>query len=465
MSQIAIDKKKRNLLINSVVTQEFPWLLNLLKENEKLDYVDVPEEFKNEFANVVPFVIKNAGEEWKGNEDLLNHVEDLGDDRIRCSLCNTANKLVHYIKNKINGITLNVGSDCINDFVDFEMNQYGKTRKQLIAQAKKTRRMADINKHFNDIDKILDTWERKIEYYDVLIPNAIRQPYLQLGRELSDKYKAYLDLKSSESTFHEIGLMFKEYHIFIESMERYQSEKIDDKFVATKSVVRWLERKGNSAIIDSLKDTGYVDSKTIHTIYEKGFINKIEKDITSLLETLELSVEKVDYEEQEIIMNLNAYSGAVSISCKFHKFMEYFGLMLLDDKSEAVLNIKNLVKISEIFNEKSKYFVVELIDFQFRAIDSRLEFKLNEASSEEIDIIDKTKNQVLILKLNMFLNLVKGYIVEEVTEYKVSKDIYYFLSLQGKRYSIEELEDIRDTSRTMSNRFYSTDQGEWKYQV
>ncbi|QWU14345.1 hypothetical protein SAMN04487895_101648 [Paenibacillus sophorae] len=445
MSELKISKKQRNLLLNSAVTQEFPWLFQLLKKNTKLIASDVGDEYHSDFINVAPFIIKQAGEEWKGNEDLLYPVEDLGDKRIRCALCGTPNRLIHYIKNKVNGITLNVGSDCINEFVDFEGLQYGKTRSQLVSEARKVKRMGDVNKHFNGIDNIIETWERKLDSYDILIPNSIRIPYLQLRDQIKEKYEGFLNLKYNDSTFEVIGKMFKRYHGFVEEMNQFETTHKNSKFVATKNIIRWLDRNKKDTVIKQLKETGYIDFSTIEFIHEKSFIKRIEPEIVSMLQTLELDVEDINYDAEEFIMSLNVYAGGIWISCPFKKIVDYFGHLLLDSKPKAVLNMKNLLKISNIYSNNSKEIVLELVNDRFQYFERKLSFRIHDESHirDEVDIVDIEKNRVLVYKLSIFIDEVKKYAIEDYEEAKVIKDEEYYLGIEGKRYTIQELNEIR----------------------
>ncbi|AWV34933.1 hypothetical protein [Paenibacillus odorifer] len=441
-----INKKQRNLLINSSVTGQFPWLINLLKAHEKIELEDVEEAFKSDFINVVPFVLKHASEEWKGNEELLHPVEDLGSRRIQCALCGTKNKVIFYIKNKVNGIKLNVGSDCINDFVDFEKEQYGKTRSQLIAGARKVRRMADANKHFEGIDQIIETWESRPDTYEVLIPNSIRRPYLLLLEQIKEKYEGYLNLKYNESTFDEIRFMFAEYFNLRTQMSEYESTWKEDKFVVTKSIVSWLKRNSANTLVELLRETGMVTKHSIEHLYEKGFIKRIEKEIINLLQTLELDIEGVDYENEQFVMSLNVYAGGIWISCPFKKVVEYFGAALFNEKPKAALTLKNLLKISDIYKNTSKEIVVQIIDDRFNQLERSLRFRMDDRSLNlnELDIVDITKNRVLVYNLNSFLNIAKTYVVEEIHEEKTIEDEKYFMNLEGRRFTAQELHDIRN---------------------
>lgn len=458
MITIKLKLKERNLLLYSESTKEFPWLYELLSKNKKLTSQDIPITHQNEYRNIIKPLLKQAGEEWKGDDELLNPVEDLGDQRIRCSLCNTPNRMIHYIKNKINGTKLNVGGDCIKQFVEFEGLQFGKTRSQLIFEAQKIRRIAEINDKCNDIGNILEAWDRKIDNYEVMIPNFIREPYLALGEKIKEKYNGYLDLKYKENVIDEIVQLFYQYNDhFIKMIETYENTHKENKYVVTKNIVRWLERENEYQLIDELRNTGYLDKNTIGKIHETKFISSIQEDITSLLESLHLSVEKFDYEDSKIIINLDLYNGSIRLACSFSKFMRIFGHLLVSSKTNVKLSISNLTKISSVYDDSTVEFIVNFIANEFRGLGSKIYFSLHEESftRNEVDVINVEKNEVLTYPLNKFIDMYKGFTIERMTSVEVAREESYWLKQEGKRYTIQELSEIRGIGSNIADRYYN----------
>jgi len=458
LTGIKLKLKERNLLLYSESTKEFPWLHELLQKNKKLAPQNIPIKYQNEYKNIIRPLLKQAGEEWKGNDELLNPVEDLGDKRIKCSLCNTPNRMIHYIKNKINGTKLNVGGDCIKQFVEFEGLQFGKSRSQLISEAKKIRRIAEINDKCNDIGNILEAWDRKIDNYEVMIPNFIREPYLALGEKIKEKYNGYLDLKYKENVIDEIVQLFNQYsRHYIKMIENYENEHKSKTFVVTRAIVRWLERENEYQLISELRKTGYLDENTIGKIYETNFIRSMQANIVDLLESLPLLVERFDYEDSQIIINLDMYNGSIWLACPFSKFMRVFGCLLISNGSLVKLTLSNLVKVSTFFGNSSVEFLVDFIASEFRKNNSEIYFSLHEESfsRNEVDIINIKKNEVLTYSLSKFVEMYKVCVIERMNPDEISRDEIHWIKEEGKRYTIQELSEIRGIGSNISDKYYN----------
>jgi hypothetical protein len=113
-----LQMRDRTLLLHSEVIKQFPEILKIIGENVKITdelISSLSHDNKNFFDNVLNQVLKQAISEWKGDPEKI---EDTGPDpskRKRCSLENNPNRYIFYIVNKLNGTSLNVGSECIND--------------------------------------------------------------------------------------------------------------------------------------------------------------------------------------------------------------------------------------------------------------------------------------------------------------------------------------------------------------
>lgn len=456
MKKIVVTRKQRNLLVNSEVTEKYPWFLEILKNQNKITSNEIPDERKSDFQNVVPFIIKHSGDEWKYNEDVKVPYEDMGVDERnhkRCSLCNTRNRHIFYIKNKLNGISLNVGSECIKGFADFDKLGFGMTPVQMRKKASRIYRMSVANSHITGIDTIIENWEYKVDTYSPIIPNGIRDTYLKLGKEARREYDSFLN--SDTRPIDRLESIYKNYLELEETMSIYQETNKDNPFAVSKSILSWLESSQKHSTIDSLRETGFISQATICDIHEKGFIKKIEHKIIVKLEELELEVDKFDYEENEIKMTLNMYNGSVKIACSFKRFMEFFGALIANGKPKIAFAMSNLLRISEVKDKSTKEFVVAFIDDRFSYFEKNIRFRLPEDFNEEneVDIINKLTGEVFVYKLSSFLKEMIQYVIYH-DEDMLTIEEDRLINLKGKWYALEELTDLRDVSAEMSNKFY-----------
>jgi hypothetical protein len=450
---VKIKKKQRNLLLKSEVINDYPWLHSLLARHEKVDVEQVPDNLKEEFVNITPFILKQGGEEWKGNEDVLSPVDDLGSDRKRCALCGTKNRYIFYIKNRLNGNTLNVGRDCVEEFADFDFLQNGKSISELMKNARKVKRMSEVNKRFNGIDQIVESWFRMSDKYQVIIPNYIEKPYFDCGNLIKQYYEGYLEEKHSESIFNKIGQLLKSYSMFIEQMDDYQIENINDKYVVTKPMLSWMKSKKLNDIIEMVKEDGKISPSTIQKVYETSFMKKINNDVVKILEKLKLEVLKTDYENQVYIIQPDMHNGQVLLSLRFDKLVYFFGGLLFQEKSYASLDMKNLIRISEINDEGSIDSLVEVLSYKpFKRIRMKLHYESFQLN--EIDITNIANGEVSIINLKSFVEESKRFLLY-ATETELDKFEEYILSIETKKYTRQELDELREQVGSISNRFSS----------
>ncbi|MEK4006074.1 hypothetical protein [Paenibacillus sp. FSL H3-0333] len=454
MLEVKVKKKQRNLLLKSEVTKDYPWLSELLVANESFGVERVPQELKDEFASIVPFIIKQGSEEWKGNEDVLFPVEDMGEvARKRCGLCGTKNRYIHYIKNRLNGNTLNVGKDCVEEFADIDFLQHGKSKAELYKNARKIRRMAEINKKINGIDLIIESWNRIPNRYDIIIPNSIEKPFIECGVLAKKYYEGYLDEKYSESIFKKVEDQVKLYYSFIQQMDDYQINNIKDKFVVTRAMMRWLADKGFNEAIAKVKDEGKISPSTIQQMYEPTFIKGINKNIVKVLEKLEIEVTRTDYENGYYVIKPDIYNGQIILHCKFDKVVFFFGGLLFNEKPYANLDMKNLIRVSTIADDKS---IENLIDVLSHNKFSRMQVSLHYDSFElnEVDITNIVTGEVMVTKLNDFVNQSKRFMLH-APESELQKFEEHLLSMDLKKYTKEELRQAREEIGSISSRFGS----------
>jgi hypothetical protein len=446
LERVKITKKQRNLMLYSQIIHEYPWLYQLLINHEKIDLEVVPVEFHNEFQFVVPYILKQCAEEWKGSEQVLHPIEDLGDDRKPCSLCGTPNRYIYYIQNRLNGNTLNVGSDCVEEFVDIDFLKDGKSKGQLLREAKKIRRRTIINKHIPGIEKTINTWESQLTQYHVLIPLSIEQPYMKAGNTLRDLYEGYLEEKYDETIFTEISQLISKKQTFVSEMEAYQQMYIGDKLIATPKMASWLERFGDLQTLSWLKEDGRVTSRSISRILEPSFIETILPDVSDLFDQIQIELADLDLENMAYILIPRMFQDGripIKLFCKVQKILDYYGVTLFGGKSRFAFDLNNIVKISDIYDEKSHDRLIEELKEVTKQSSVGISIHQDYYSMQEIDLIDKHTNLILPFDLKTFIQEFKGlaFRLPKPTLYDLEQ---YVKQLPGRRYTRKELNDIRN---------------------
>lgn len=119
------------LLSSSVFqTEQNKWLNDLLSNKKepilKYDEIAKLEKDKSSFLQSSLFtnLYNEATNEWE-----IDHIQE-DEEKMDCTLCGKKDtKKKYFIKNKINGIMFNVGSDCVHNFGEIR----GANGKTLVA--------------------------------------------------------------------------------------------------------------------------------------------------------------------------------------------------------------------------------------------------------------------------------------------------------------------------------------------
>jgi hypothetical protein len=452
MAEFKISKKERNLMINSESPKVFPWFYELLMQKEKLNIKDIPEKYHSDFKHVIPHLLKQCGEEWKNDESILHPVEDLGGKRKKCSLCGTPNRFIFYITNRLNGKKLNVGKDCVEEFADIDLLKNGKSKNQLIKEAIRIKRRSIINKRFPNLDNELDRWGNLLDNYNVLIPNQLAKPYERLGQDIRKLFNDFLDGKGDESTIRKIRRMLKQRDKFINEMNVYNENHKDDKFIATVQMKKKLLKDEDLATLERLQETGRVDETSISKVIEPFFLERIFEDVKSLFAQIEVDIKQFPPEPDYFLLTPKMHNGSIKFLCKQEKIFVNFGSLFFGKSSKAAFTVKNLVKISDFFDSASVANFISELNYLSR----RTGIKLNQTFEDEIDI--EYENKILPYSLKDFLRDFKAEIFD--TNFNVEAYVKLIKTLDGKRYTRDELNDIRGVKSSMSSRYRSLEEEE-----
>lgn len=440
MSQLCLTKKEHNLLLNSKVTEDYPWLLQLLNDVDRItcDVVGtLPEEQQNFFKTLKDLVVKQAVSEWMCVESRYP-VEDMGENRRdwkTCSLCGQPNRWIFYIHNTLNGNSQNVGSDCVKQF-GINIDKTGMSMNQLIKNASHLYRLNMLNNKFLGISRILDGWDHFVSGLPIMIPLDIENKYLKLGERIRKIYKEYLDQKQDDSVFNELDSLFKERKSLLNEINHYVEEKKSVKFIPTRSIVRWLENRKNKVALKMLKEDGIITWRTIHRIEEPDFMVFLQPDLNRILAKVGATVHNTDTQQKGYVIEFSLVNG-LKLFIKHKEFMLMYGGLLFGEDLDDVFKIENIVKMSQVYDEYSMDVLILNIGKQVHG--SGILLKDFNYEFNEIIIFEEENNKYFIAELKTFAEKFKG-LVFGFNEDTVDNLARYVHKLPNKRYSKEELD-------------------------
>lgn len=217
---------------------------------------------------------------------MLNHVKEewyakssfeVTDKEMHCQLCGRKNVYICYIKNRINGEELHVGSECVKKYKDIndagvvisKVNLYQRDKK------KESRRIEfDVALgEYIDFTKISDN---KIEHFPMLLPyklyddlkkiiitcNRIRTSYISAGGNLNECIDKF-------------NLKREEFNKIYEKAKSYYEKNKNNSLLCTREIADWLLKNDYKTVIMNIqKANGILNEDTLKFVYEPNFIRK-----------------------------------------------------------------------------------------------------------------------------------------------------------------------------------------------
>jgi hypothetical protein len=447
MGKLLVKFRERSLLINSKVIEDYPHLKELINNtpNMKKSQLDtLQHEMQVFFDNMFPKILKQAAEEWSG--DSHHPIDILDDDNIiRCQLCNHKIKYVCYIVNKLNGNRLEVGRECVKHFGLFSDIPI----EELFKEMARIKKIEEFNLLIPGIEKVISTWDGKLDSYPILIPKRMKSPYLALGRRANELFQEFVGKHeitedSKKEIICQIDEILKKREALLSNIEKYVAEEKYQKYVPTREIVNWLKRKGSNdanTALDWLEEDGMVTWRTIFRIEEPSFMKSVIKDLNEHLTKIGLRVEKVD-------INVNAYTlvsskrPKIKLFCKHRKLMLDYGGLLFGKDIDKKLTLGNVVQMSTIYREEST--IDAFIDTISALINkSDIEFKENFYDFGEVIVYEKKANKYIFVKhLFSFIDKFKG-LPFEVGNETVEDLVKYVTMPHNTRYNSTDIKEIR----------------------
>lgn len=242
----SLTKKESNKLFYSehLKKSDAMWLYNLLKVDTPLAFEKVPIEKEKLFLNIIDDLLLRSADEWvqttgpKGQQ-----IEDRGEDRSKwkqCSLCNTPNRYIHYIKNTLNKQKLNVGSDCISEFGSIASNAK-KSRKILEKNALRQKRMQEIIGIIPGIRTSVEKWDLFIKELPIFLSDKEIMYYNEIGAQVQEIFEKILNQGIKEKLVYKLREKIEEGQKEKENIlvKLKSIKKLD--FVLTSNQINWIK--------------------------------------------------------------------------------------------------------------------------------------------------------------------------------------------------------------------------------
>lgn len=375
-----ISLEERQLVLNSNVVKSYPELEKLLLKYDRIyksDFEDTPD-FCGEMQTFILYsfkdVVKEASKEWVAifNDDEIPSK----DKRLwkRCSLCNTRNKLIFYIRNRISSVELNVGSECIKKFPHLYDAQ-GLSIDKIIRNRNKELDKIERNNRFNaaypGTEDLIKSWRTEYDSTPVVVPFELHNRVEELIKNANTVYTEYISGKTNESSIPLFGTLIDNYKELSKDIQLHVRRNIDKKYICTLAIKQWLiDNKLKEVLTSIMKDSGFLTRETIRFIYYPPFVNDYLEAFQGKLAKTRFTLER--FRDNSLTLKYNGGHGEnFFFECTAKAFMYAFGSCIMDDEAyiseDELLSVlaltwseQNISKMIEKFNtalKRTPYFL------------------------------------------------------------------------------------------------------------
>lgn len=432
MGKLLMTLRERTLLMNSETIKDYEKLKKLIEERPTIkgaELKNLDSKMQTFFRNMYSKVLKQSASEWSSNS--AHPVDVIIDEEktIQCQLCHQPIKNICYIVNKINENELIVGSDCVKNF---EMN-LGKPIEKLLEDMLKTKRLTILNESCNNIEDIINTWEYTLENFDVLIPGYLEKEYLELGTQIKKNYNNFIEKKNkkkNEDIIKTIEDLLEKREILIKKLENYVKDHKNDKYVVTRSMVKWLKQKNKHKVIKWLKSTGKVGMKTAHRIGEDNYLQSLVDDLNLKLKNTNIKIINFTPNYKGRKGYIYQYQNNLKLFCSYSNFLLESSWMIFNGSlNEDYDEMKNNLLSHSIPHQDSYQMVTNMLFNIIKKL--KLSIHLFDKDFDQLFIYNNETDKYFIMdNFSSFINKNLNYIVKEENN---NKNILSIIKLKNKK--------------------------------
>lgn len=447
---IKIDRKMGKILLESNVIEqeEYQWIKQLLQKQEepivKKSDIEELDSNKQSFLESTLFkkLYKTASSEWY----IVGCVEDK--EKKECSLCGERDTIKKfYIKNKINGKEMNVGSTCVNKIDDIR-GMDGKSKEEIEKEYILRQRDQIMNNLHNGIIEKIENWNKRFDEIPTVVPEIEEKKYFDLARNIQNVYSKYkkkskVDYKLIEEIYQ---FVLKGDEVILEIYGDIEKKK-DNEWYINENITKWHDLENtDSNLTKFLKDDGFITPKSACRIYEINFVHKMIEKLKELF--ADSSVDILDYDEKDktIIYTIdkrNIYNNRIELKCPYTTFMREYVDKVFED-----------TKVNKITEEERKFLIVNGIinDNSISAAIRNLRYILDknnisiiswDTNYDEVVIKRELNSKIVqIMSLKKFVQQYKNEVFAKEIETVKIKEIKKYIQTNAKEMEEKEYKSI-----------------------
>lgn len=453
LSKYKIKRKEATLYVKSKISEDFPWLRELLIKNK--DYPYLTEDEYNLMENSQKRFIDNRFRELLDHsisEWIIEYDNREKNDKkiINCELCGQKNiQLLSKINNPKNNNSMIVGSSCIKNYTQMK-DAYGKTLGQIREESNSTtnRRLRNeeiLEKLCPNILNNIDRFNRIMSGNEYIIREDIERIYRNLSDDIDSKYNKYIKQKTiSGKNISEIKDINNRILKFFKIHEDYISDCEKNPFGLSKNICKWCNLNYDYNLMCKLIKDGKITEETISQIKEPTFLEKMILQFKGQLVSNKLLLKSSSIGKR---FKVSIDNGNIYFEVDSSSFIDDYKNFLFNEVSNIKVNKNQLIENAIISDSQSLNNALSLI-INSSIVKSGYKYKFNDLSFNELSFYNKNNKMFYVVKFKEFINHFKICILENKVNTKKEEIIKYIKDTS-------ELYSYSDYSEHLKNYGYS----------
>ncbi|RJX17623.1 MAG: hypothetical protein C4575_12725 [Desulforudis sp.] len=430
-------------MINSEVIKDYPELKQVLETREKVrarDLENLSPQVKAIVDQMLPKIIKQAETEWAAEKDF----HDFGETGVTCSLCNTPNRYIHYITNRLNGTSLNVGSDCVTHFdFDFGLPQ-GITIEQYQRMQHQTRKellnLQELNKRFPGADRLVNQWRDEYEAHPLFLTRSLRDRFQACCKRADSVVNRIKKGKlKGEDGYTELERVIAEYDQLRQDINDFIRKSRERKQAVTMKVYRWLV-ENNSTGANYLNNKGIpkIDENIYWQIQERDFVLSTLDDLNRALVGTPLEIAGTDFDRLSFRLDYRRKEVKLLLQCPMRLVMRICAPYVFRRTQIGPNDTDSILSRCLPANEKSFDGLIYLLSKAFLA--KGIKFGYADYAAGDLIVLDSSRSQFVVFNAKEFFLKYQGLVLKSVPP-NLDTCVAEVLGTKKGRYPMSEYKD------------------------
>lgn len=294
--------------------------------------------------------------------------------KTKCGLCNRPNKYIFYIRNRLNGNLLNVGSKCMTNFPEIEgYTEYKKRIAQIQKGQKIVQRRNEFYSKFPDYEILISNAEKYFSHLPILLPYNIYKnldEVIKRMRIISSKYinDGKKPFDSNKDSFELFDLAVVQFNKLKSDADVFVNNNENTLFICKREEIDWLVSNNKFDLLKQIAENNGI--YTLNTLQQMCSVNFVKNNLNKFNDkNLSELVKMENLNESNIIFSFNkfGYEPPLTFSVKISDFMQNIGAncIINNNYSYSSDEILELSTIDNTYNNLSS-----ILGYTYNMIDS-----------------------------------------------------------------------------------------------